>query len=57
MRQQIHTRQTELEYHALHDSLTGLANRNLLNERIQQAIHNAQQERKTFDILIMKLER
>ena len=57
MRKQIHSRQTELEYHALHDSLTGLANRDLLNERIQQAIHNAQQERNTFAILIMDLDR
>ena len=57
MRQQIHSRQTELEYHALHDSLTGLANRDLLNERIQQAIHNAQQERSSFAILIMDLDR
>jgi len=57
MRQQIHFRQTELEYHALHDSLTGLANRHLLNDRIQQAIHNAQQERTSFAILIMDLDR
>lgn len=57
MRLQIHSRQTELEYHALHDSLTGLGNRDLLNDRIQQAIHNAQQERTTFAVLIMDLDR
>ena len=57
MRRQINARQQELEYHALHDSLTGLANRGLLNERLEQSIHNAQQERSSFAILIMDLDR
>ena len=57
MRSQIHSRQEELEYHALHDSLTGLANRELLNDRLEQSIHNAQQERASFSILIMDLDR
>jgi len=57
MRQQIHTRQNELEYHALHDDLTGLANRKLLLDRLEQAIHNAHQERTSFSILIMDLDR
>ena len=57
MRQQIHARQKELEYHALHDELTGLANRKLLTERLEQAIHNSQQERASFSILIMDLDR
>lgn len=57
MRGQIHIRQQELEYHALHDNLTGLANRELLNDRLEQAIHNAQQERSSFAILIMDLDR
>ena len=57
MRQQIHTRQDELEYHALHDDLTGLANRKLLLDRLEQAIHNAHQERTSFSILIMDLDR
>lgn len=57
MRRQIHTRQKELEYHVLHDNLTGLANRELLNDRLTQAIHNAQQERTSFSILIMDLDR
>ena len=57
MRGQIHIRQEELEYHALHDSLTGLANRELLNDRLEQAIHNAHQERSSFSILIMDLDR
>lgn len=57
MRHQIHHRQDALEYHALHDNLTGLANRALLTERLQQAIHNAQQERTEFALLIMDLDR
>ena len=57
MRRQIHTRQQELEYHALHDDLTGLANRKLLTERLEQTIHNAKQERASFAILIMDLDR
>ncbi|MCW8986742.1 MAG: EAL domain-containing protein, partial [Gammaproteobacteria bacterium] len=57
MHRQIHTRQQELEYHALHDELTGLANRKLLTDRLDQAIHNAQQERTSFAILIMDLDR
>ena len=57
MRLQIHSRQQELEYHALHDSLTGLANRELLNDRLEQSIHNAHQERSSFSVLIMDLDR
>lgn len=57
MRKQINSRQQELEFHALHDSLTGLANRSLLKERLEQSIHNAQQERNSFSILIMDLDR
>ncbi len=56
MRQQIHSRQKELEYHVLHDNLTGLANRKLLNDRLEQSIHNAMQENNSFAILIMDLD-
>lgn len=57
MRMQIHTRQQELKYNVLHDSLTGLANRELLMDRLEQAIHNAKQEQSSFAILIMDLDR
>jgi diguanylate cyclase (GGDEF)-like protein/PAS domain S-box-containing protein len=33
--------EAELEFQARHDALTGLANRNLLNERLERAISNA----------------
>ena len=57
MRRQIHSRQKELEYHALHDDLTGLANRTLLIDRLEQSIHNAKRERSSFSVLIMDLDR
>lgn len=57
MRKQINSRQKELEHHALHDSLTGLANRGLLNIRLEQAIQNAHREKKYFSVLIMDLDR
>lgn len=57
MRKQINNRQQELEFHALHDSLTGLANRTLLKVRLEQSIYNAKQERNSFAILIMDLDR
>ena len=57
MRKQIINRQQELEFHALHDDLTGLANRGLLKERLEQSIHNAKQERSSFAVLIMDLDR
>ena len=56
LRKQIHNRQKELEYHALHDDLTGLANRSLLIDRLNQAIHNAKQDNNSFAILIMDLD-
>lgn len=34
--------QEQLEHQASHDQLTGLPNRNLLNDRLQQSIHTAQ---------------
>lgn len=57
MRKQVYSRQNALEYHALHDGLTGLANRNLFNERVQQAIHNAAQDNGSFAVMIMDLNR
>jgi len=57
MRRQIRSRTDELEYHALHDDLTGLANRKLLTDRLDQAIHNAHQERTSFSMLVMDLDR
>ena len=50
--------QTELlEYQALHDALTDLPNRTLLNDRLQQAILTAQREDRQLALLIMDLNR
>jgi diguanylate cyclase (GGDEF)-like protein/PAS domain S-box-containing protein len=50
-------RQSELNQHqALHDALTGLANRTLFNERIEQAIREAAREGSQVAVLVMDLD-
>jgi diguanylate cyclase (GGDEF)-like protein len=44
MRKQVQARQTALEYHALHDSLTNLGNRNRLIDHLNLAIKQAERE-------------
>lgn len=46
----------QLEYQALHDSLTGLPNRTLLADRLDQAIRSANRERKQLALIIMDLD-
>ncbi|WP_428718465.1 putative bifunctional diguanylate cyclase/phosphodiesterase [Undibacterium curvum] len=48
--------QKELEYQANHDSLTGLANRNLLNDRITQAIAWAKRQDLHVGVLLLDLD-
>lgn len=48
--------QRELEYQATHDSLTGLANRNLLNDRITQAIAWAKRQDLAVGLLLLDLD-
>ena len=48
--------QKELEYQATHDSLTGLANRNLLNDRITQAIAWAKRQTMTVGVMLLDLD-
>jgi diguanylate cyclase (GGDEF)-like protein len=48
---------TQLEHLALHDPLTGLPNRTLILERLQQCIYAAKRENKPFSILMMDLNR
>jgi diguanylate cyclase (GGDEF)-like protein/PAS domain S-box-containing protein len=50
-------RQSEVNQHqALHDALTGLPNRTLYNERIEQAIRQAARRRTRLAVLIMDLD-
>ena len=56
MSRQVHARQTELEYRALHDSLTSLPNRTLLIDRVEQGIHTARRESHKFSLLILDLD-
>ena len=50
-------RQSELNQHqALHDALTGLANRTLFRERIEQAIREAARDQSRLAVLVMDLD-
>lgn len=57
MRNQVQTRQNALEHQALHDDLTGLPNRTLLNDRLQQAISSAERDEHSCALFIMDLDR
>ena len=46
-----------LEHLALHDALTGLPNRALIQDRLNQAIHNAQRSKQPFSVIMMDLDR
>jgi diguanylate cyclase (GGDEF)-like protein/PAS domain S-box-containing protein len=49
--------QEELEYQATHDTLTGLVNRKLLRERLQQEIAGAEGARQAVWVLFLDLDR
>ena len=46
----------EIEYRALYDELTGLPNRTLFRDRIQQAIHSARRERRRVTVLLLDVD-
>jgi diguanylate cyclase (GGDEF)-like protein/PAS domain S-box-containing protein len=47
----------ELQHHAFYDSLTGLANRRLLVERLDQALRRSELDRKTHALLFIDVDR
>ncbi|OLC57168.1 MAG: hypothetical protein AUH85_04000 [Chloroflexi bacterium 13_1_40CM_4_68_4] len=48
--------QTTLEHQAVHDVLTGLPNRMLLRDRLEQAVHVARRQRSSVSLLMMDLD-
>ena len=46
----------ELQFLALHDGLTKLPNRALLNDRLEQEIQNARREKSRFSVLCMDVD-
>lgn len=57
MRKQVHHRQMVLEFQAMHDSLTGLPNRALLQDRLEQAINQADRNDSGMSLLLLDLDR
>lgn len=57
MRRQIHHRQMALEHQALHDSLTGLPNRALLQDRLEQTIQQARRHNSSIALMLLDLDR
>ena len=45
-----------LQYQAMHDPLTGLANRTFLRDRLEQAIRAGERERKPHGVLLLDLD-
>ncbi len=56
MRKQVQARQVALEYHAMHDSLTNLSNRNRLTDNLTIAIRNAAIDNGTLALLVLDLD-
>lgn len=58
MRRNVHERQIALRHQALHDALTGLPNRALIKDRLQQLILSSERDRKAgFSLLMIDLDR
>lgn len=51
-----HLQQERIRYLALHDPLTGLANRSLLNEQLLRSIHRGRREQHPFALLFIDLD-
>jgi diguanylate cyclase (GGDEF)-like protein len=47
----------QIEHQAFHDALTGLPNRTLFHDRVEQALRTARRERRPVAVLVMDLDR
>lgn len=56
MSRQMRSRQSELEYHALHDGLTSLPNRTLLFDHIEHDIFIARRDESSLSLLMIDLD-
>ena len=57
MAKRVHQRQSDLEHQALHDALTALPNRTLLQDRMSFHIQTARREHKPLTLLMIDLNR
>ncbi len=57
MQRQVQERQRALEFQALHDQLTGLPNRTLLGDRMQQALFQCHRDETQLALLVLDLDR
>jgi diguanylate cyclase (GGDEF)-like protein len=57
MQNQVHSRQKELEYIALHDSLTNFPNRNLLQDRVNEAIKTSERNESQLALFVLDLNK
>ena len=55
--EQLEQANAQLQHVATHDSLTGLPNRLLLADRLEQAIANAERHQRRFAVMVMDLDR
>jgi len=57
MRHQVHQRQMALEHQTLHDALTGLPNRVLMQDRLEQSIYMMKRSSGSMALLLLDLDR
>ncbi|OOZ38943.1 hypothetical protein BOW53_13640 [Solemya pervernicosa gill symbiont] len=56
MDEQVNQRENALEHQALHDHLTGLPNRFMLNQRLEYQLLTSERNQKTFTLFLMDLD-
>lgn len=57
MHERVQNRQSALEHQAMHDALTGLPNRNLLQDRLQQSMLSAARAKGSLALIMLDLDR